>query len=51
LEYAYDDYATALLAKELGDTKNYEMLMKRTGNYTRMYLMPRKRVLCSGRFG
>jgi predicted alpha-1,2-mannosidase len=37
LEYAYDDYATALLAKELGDTKNYDMLMKRTGNYKNVF--------------
>ncbi len=33
LEYAYDDYAVALLAKALGDTANYRMLMKRSGNY------------------
>ena len=37
LEYAYDDYAVALLAKELGDTGNYRMLMKRTGNYKNMF--------------
>ncbi|MBW8330664.1 MAG: GH92 family glycosyl hydrolase [Prolixibacteraceae bacterium] len=37
LEYAYDDYAVALLAKELGDTDNYDMLMKRTGNYKNMF--------------
>lgn len=37
LEYAYDDYAVALLAKELGDTNNYNMLMKRTGNYKNMF--------------
>ncbi|HEY9533361.1 MAG TPA: GH92 family glycosyl hydrolase [Mucilaginibacter sp.] len=37
LEYAYDDYATALLAKELGDTKNYNMLMKRTSNYKNVF--------------
>jgi predicted alpha-1,2-mannosidase len=37
LEYAYDDYAVALLAKELGDTANYRMLMKRTGNYKNMF--------------
>lgn len=30
VEYAYDDYAVALVAKELGDQKNYNMLMKRT---------------------
>ena len=37
LEYAYDDYAVALLAKELKDTANYNMLMKRTGNYKNMF--------------
>lgn len=37
LEYAYDDYSVALLAKELGDTDNYNMLMKRTGNYKNMF--------------
>ncbi|HAH22226.1 MAG TPA: glycoside hydrolase family 92 protein [Prolixibacteraceae bacterium] len=37
LEYAYDDYAVALLSKELGDTDNYNKLMKRTGNYKNMF--------------
>ena len=37
LEYAYDDYSVALLAKALGDTRNYNMLMKRTGNYKNMF--------------
>ena len=37
LEYAYDDYAVALLAKELGDEENYNMLMKRTGNYKNLF--------------
>jgi predicted alpha-1,2-mannosidase len=37
LEYAYDDYAVALLAKELGDTANYHMLMKRAGNYKNVF--------------
>lgn len=37
LEYAYDDYSVALLAKELGDTENYDMLMKRTGNFKNMF--------------
>ncbi len=37
LEYAYDDYAVALLAKELKDTSNYRMLMKRTGNYQNVF--------------
>ncbi|MBW6480861.1 MAG: GH92 family glycosyl hydrolase [Bacteroidales bacterium] len=37
LEYAYDDYAVALLAKELGDTDNYNMLMQRTENYKNVF--------------
>lgn len=37
LEYTYDDYAVALLAKELGDTANYAMLMKRTKNYEKIF--------------
>ena len=37
LEYAYDDYAVALLAKELGDSENYQMLMKRTSNYKNLF--------------
>ncbi len=37
LEYSYDDYAVALLAKELNDTGNYRMLMKRTKNYKNMF--------------
>jgi putative alpha-1,2-mannosidase len=37
LEYAYDDYAIALLAKELKDEKTYEMMMKRAGNYTNQF--------------
>lgn len=37
LEYAYDDYAVALLAKELVDEENYNMLMKRTGNYKNLF--------------
>lgn len=37
LEYAYDDYAVAQLAKALNDTANYRMLMKRTGNYKNMF--------------
>lgn len=36
-EYAYDDYATALLAKELGDMQNYERLMKRTDSYKHLF--------------
>ena len=37
LEYAYDDYAVALLAKVLKDTANYTMLMKRSGNYKNLF--------------
>ncbi len=37
LEYAYDDYALVLLAKELGETDNHAMLMKRTGNYKNVF--------------
>jgi predicted alpha-1,2-mannosidase len=37
LEYAYDDYAVALLAKELGDTDNNKMLMQRSGNYKNVF--------------
>ena len=37
LEYAYDDYAVALLAKELKDEPNYAMLMKRSQNYKNMF--------------
>ncbi|WP_158826643.1 GH92 family glycosyl hydrolase [Mucilaginibacter lacusdianchii] len=37
LEYAYDDYALALLAKALNDNSNYQMLMKRTSNYKNVF--------------
>lgn len=37
VEYAYDDYATALLAKELGDEKNYKLLMERSSNYKNLF--------------
>ncbi|MDR0506142.1 MAG: GH92 family glycosyl hydrolase [Dysgonamonadaceae bacterium] len=37
VEYAYDDYATALIAKELGDNENYGILMSRTGNYKNLF--------------
>ena len=33
LEYSYDDYATAQVAKVLGDMENYEKLMKQSRNY------------------
>ena len=41
LEYAYDDYAVALLADALGDGANRDMLMKRTSNYKNL-LIPRR---------
>ncbi len=37
VEYAYDDYATALVAKELGDTASYGALMARAGNYKNLF--------------
>lgn len=37
VEYAYDDYATALLAKELGDQTTYNTLMSRTVNYKNLF--------------
>ena len=37
VEYAYDDYAIALIAKELGDMKNYETLMQRSENYKHLF--------------
>lgn len=37
VEYAYDDYATALIAKELGDKSAFEMLMARTDNYRNLF--------------
>lgn len=37
LEYAYDDYATALLARELGDTASERRLMARSRNYRHLF--------------
>ena len=37
LEYAYDDYSVALLAKALGDKANYRMLMKRASDYKNVF--------------
>jgi predicted alpha-1,2-mannosidase len=37
VEYAYDDYATALIAKELGDEKQFALLMRRAGNYKNLF--------------
>lgn len=37
LEYSYDDYATAQIAKVLGDRDSYELLMKRSQNYRNVW--------------
>ena len=37
LEYAYDDYATALVARELGDKANERLLMERSKNYRNVF--------------
>ncbi len=37
LEYAYDDYAVAQIAKELGDSVNYDNLMARSKNYRNVF--------------
>ena len=37
VEYAYDDYATALIAKELGDEAHYTLLMERSANYKNLF--------------
>lgn len=37
LEYAYDDWCVAQFAKALGKTKEYNMLMKRAGNYKNVW--------------
>jgi len=37
LEYAYDDYSLAQIAKKLGDTANYRILMARSNNYKNMF--------------
>lgn len=37
LEYSYDDYATALLAKELGDMENYKVLMEHSQYYKNVF--------------
>ncbi len=37
LEYSYDDYSLAQLAKKLGDSANYRVLMKRSQNYKNMF--------------
>lgn len=37
LEYSYDDYATAQVAKVLGDEENYKRLMKQSQNYMNVF--------------
>lgn len=37
VEYAYDDYATALVARELGDKENEEMLLQHSQNYKTLF--------------
>lgn len=37
LEYAYDDYAVAQMAKELGDSANYNLLMGHSKNYRNVF--------------
>jgi len=37
LEYAYDDYSLALLAKEMNDEMHYNDLMKRSKNYANVF--------------
>jgi predicted alpha-1,2-mannosidase len=37
LEYAYDDWCVAQMAKALGKTDDYNYFMKRAGNYTNVY--------------
>jgi predicted alpha-1,2-mannosidase len=37
LEYAYDDYSVAQIAKKIGDTANYRILMARSKNYKNMF--------------
>jgi predicted alpha-1,2-mannosidase len=37
LEYAFDDYAIAQMAKALGKTDDYDYFMKRAGNYRNIF--------------
>lgn len=37
LEYAYDDYSLSLLAKELNDTINFDLLTARSKNYKNVF--------------
>ena len=36
-EYAYDDYAVAFVAKELGDEANYKLMKERSNNYKTLF--------------
>ncbi len=37
LEYAYDDYSTALVARELGDKENEQLLLRHAKNYRNVF--------------
>lgn len=37
VEYAYDDYATALIAAEVGDEANRQLLLERSNNYKNLF--------------
>ncbi|QNL48007.1 glycoside hydrolase family 92 protein [Olivibacter sp. SDN3] len=37
LEYAYNDYAVAMMAQHLGKVTDYQQLLKRAGNYKRVF--------------
>lgn len=37
VEYAYDDYATALVARELGDKENEKLLLQHSQNYKTLF--------------
>lgn len=37
IEYSYGDFAVALLAKEMGDMENYNILMDRSKNYRNLF--------------
>ncbi|MBQ8047236.1 MAG: glycoside hydrolase family 92 protein [Prevotella sp.] len=37
IEYAYDDYATALVARELGDKANEKLLLEHSKNYKNVF--------------
>ncbi|MBS1566589.1 MAG: GH92 family glycosyl hydrolase [Bacteroidetes bacterium] len=37
LEYSYDDYSLAQMAKKLGDSANYRMLLARSKNYKNVF--------------